>query len=64
MSDYVCGHCLVAMQEAEVAPVITEYWEKAEFPRKLLPALAKLNLSGGNIEGYGCAVSNLRPVGS
>lgn len=48
-----------AFMEAEVAPVITEYWEKAEFPRKLLPALAKLNLSGGNIEGYGCAGGKL-----
>ncbi|MEW5306864.1 MAG: hypothetical protein WDW38_005749 [Sanguina aurantia] len=43
-----------AYMEAEVAPVIVDYWEKAEFPFKLLPGFAKLNLAGGTIHGFGC----------
>lgn len=38
----------------QVLPVINGYWERAEFPHELLPALAKLNIIGSTIEGYGC----------
>ena len=38
----------------EVIPVINEYWERAEFPFPLIPKLAKLNVAGGSIKGYGC----------
>jgi acyl-CoA oxidase len=37
-----------------VAPVIADYWERAAFPFELVPRLAKLNLGGANINGYGC----------
>lgn len=37
-----------------VLPVINGYWERAEFPHELLPELAKLNIIGSTIEGYGC----------
>ncbi len=37
-----------------VLPVINSYWERAEFPHELLPDLAKLNIIGSTIEGYGC----------
>lgn len=37
-----------------VLPVINGYWERAEFPHELLPDLAKLNIIGSTIEGYGC----------
>jgi glutaryl-CoA dehydrogenase len=40
--------------DAEVLPVINEYWERAEFPWPLIESLAKLNLVGDGIEGYGC----------
>jgi hypothetical protein len=43
-------------QEREVAPVITEYWERAEFPFELLPKLAALGLGGATMQGYGCPV--------
>mmetsp|Transcript_25590 Transcript_25590/g.64931 ORF Transcript_25590/g.64931 Transcript_25590/m.64931 type:complete len:461 (-) Transcript_25590:299-1681(-) len=43
-----------AYMESEVAPVIAGYWEKAEFPFKLVPSFAKLGLAGGSIRGYGC----------
>lgn len=35
-------------------PVINDYWERAQFPFELLPALAKLGIVGTTIEGYGC----------
>lgn len=50
-----CTGC-PCMQESEVAPVIAGYWEKAEFPFKLVPSFAKLGLAGGSIRGYGCPV--------
>jgi len=38
----------------EVIPVINGYWDRAEFPFELIPKLAKLNIVGGTIKGYGC----------
>ena len=38
----------------EVLPVINTYWERAEFPFPLLDPLAKLNVVGDGITGYGC----------
>ena len=43
-----------AFADAEVIPIINEYWEKAEFPFELVPKVAALNIAGGSIEGYGC----------
>jgi len=43
-----------AFMEAEVAPVIAGYWERAEFPHALVPGLAALGLGGGTISGHGC----------
>ncbi len=43
-----------AFADAEVIPVINEYWEKAEFPFELVPKLAELNIAGGSIRGHGC----------
>ena len=33
-----------APQEAEVAPIIADHWERASFPHHLVPKIAKLNL--------------------
>lgn len=38
----------------EVTPVINEYWEKADFPYQILPALAEIGIVGTSISGYGC----------
>ncbi len=38
----------------EVLPVINDYWERAEFPFELIEKLAKLDIVGDGIEGYGC----------
>lgn len=40
-----------------MAPVIADYWERAEFPHTLVPSFAALGLAGGPIKGYGCPVS-------
>ena len=40
--------------DREVLPVINEYWEAADFPYQILPALADLGVVGTAIEGYGC----------
>jgi glutaryl-CoA dehydrogenase len=40
--------------ETDIAPVITEHWERAEFPAQIVPALAKMNLAGSKFTGYGC----------
>ena len=38
----------------EVLPVIADYWDRAEFPFPLVDKMAKLDIIGGGIEGYGC----------
>ncbi|GMY25517.1 acyl-coenzyme A oxidase 4, peroxisomal [Fagus crenata] len=40
--------------EKEIAPIMTEYWEKAKFPFHVIPKLGALHISGGTIKGYGC----------
>ncbi|XP_027350663.1 acyl-coenzyme A oxidase 4, peroxisomal isoform X1 [Abrus precatorius] len=40
--------------EKEIAPIMTQYWEKAEFPFHVIPKLAALRIAGGTIKGYGC----------
>ncbi|MBO3749367.1 acyl-CoA dehydrogenase family protein [Streptosporangiaceae bacterium NEAU-GS5] len=40
--------------DEEVLPVINGYWERAEFPWPLIERLAKLDIVGDGIEGYGC----------
>lgn len=42
------------MAERDVAPVITGYWERAEFPFVLLPKIKELAIGGGHLKGYGC----------
>ena len=43
-----------AFVDADLLPVINDYWERAEFPFELVPKLAALGVVGGTIEGYGC----------
>ncbi len=44
-----------AFMEAEVAPIIEDYWMRDEFPHELLPKIAKLGIGGLGYEGYGSA---------
>lgn len=43
-----------AFVEAEVVPIIADYWERDETPMFLLEKMAALNICGGSIQGYGC----------
>ncbi len=52
-----------SLQEAEVAPIIAGYWERAEFPHEVVPKIAKLGLGGGTIKGFGCAGQSVVEAG-
>jgi glutaryl-CoA dehydrogenase len=42
--------------DREVIPVSADYWDRAEFPFELVPALGELGIVGGSFEEeYGCA---------
>ena len=48
--------------ETKVAPVITDYWVKDQFPFDLLPEVKKLGIGGLAMKGYGCAGGSLASV--
>jgi glutaryl-CoA dehydrogenase len=56
LTDSEMDYLLRARQfvDHDVLPVINRYWERAEFPFGLVEKLAKLDLVGDGIEGYGC----------
>jgi glutaryl-CoA dehydrogenase len=39
--------------EAEILPVVNDYWERGEFPFELVPKLRDLQIVGDTMEGYG-----------
>src|SRR5437660_1903163 len=43
-----------AFMEAEVAPIINQYWIREEFPFQIIPGLAALNIAGLGYHGYSC----------
>jgi glutaryl-CoA dehydrogenase len=43
-----------AFVDADLLPVINDYWDRADFPWPLVPKLAALGVVGTTIEGYGC----------
>src|SRR6266702_1604105 len=43
-----------AFMEAEVAPIINQFWIREEFPFQLIPGLAELNITGLGYHGYSC----------
>src|SRR5882672_9082527 len=49
--------------ETKVAPIITEYWVRDEFPFEVLPAVKELGIGGVGIKGYGCAGGSLALLG-
>src|SRR6266513_932696 len=49
--------------ETKVAPVITDYWVRDEFPFDLLPAVKELGIGGVAMNGYGCVGGSLALLG-
>lgn len=49
--------------EREVAPIIDEHWERAEFPHAILPGLGRLGVVGGTIDGWGAPGLTPREAG-
>ena len=49
--------------EQRILPIITDYWERAEFPYELLDGLRELGIIGTFIKGYGCPGLSRREVG-
>ncbi|RXH81834.1 hypothetical protein DVH24_036175 [Malus domestica] len=45
--------------EKDVAPIMAEYWEKAEFPFQIIPKLGALRIAGGTIK---CNISGLSRI--
>jgi glutaryl-CoA dehydrogenase len=43
-----------AFVDAELTPVINDYWERAQFPFPLISRIAELGVVGGTVDGYGC----------
>src|SRR5215470_16993179 len=41
--------------EAEIAPIIEDYWLRDEFPHEIIPKLSALNIAGIGYLGYGAA---------
>src|SRR6202012_708454 len=41
-----------AFMEAEIKPIVNDYWRRAEFPHHIIPKLAELNICGITYEGY------------
>ena len=52
--DQALLHRVRTFMEAEVAPIINEYWIREEFPHQLIPGLAALGIAGQAYRGYGC----------
>ena len=48
----IVGSVRAFMEEA-VAPVINQYWARAEFPFELIPRIASLRIAGLSYTGYG-----------
>ncbi|MDQ4062347.1 MAG: acyl-CoA dehydrogenase family protein, partial [Actinomycetota bacterium] len=41
--------------EERIKPNIKEWWEKAIFPKEIVPEMGSLGLLGMHLSGYGCA---------
>ena len=49
-------HSVRDFLEAEALPHVSRWWERGEFPRRLVPRFAELGLLGANLPAeYGCA---------
>ena len=47
-------HRVRAFAEEKVAPIINQYWGRAEFPFELIGAYGELRIAGAPYKGFGC----------
>jgi alkylation response protein AidB-like acyl-CoA dehydrogenase len=52
--DRALIHRVRSFMDEQVEPIINEYWTRAQFPRQLIPEIAKLGIAGAQYSGYGC----------
>jgi glutaryl-CoA dehydrogenase len=52
--DQAVLHRVRDFMQTEVAPIITQYWIREEFPHQLVPGLAALGVAGTPYRGYEC----------
>ena len=52
--DRTVLHSVRTFMDEQVQPVINEYWTRGQFPRHLIPEMAKLGIAGNPYQGYGC----------
>jgi glutaryl-CoA dehydrogenase len=45
---------LRAFLDAEVAPIMNDYWQREAFPYHIIPQLGRLGIAGLPLHGYGC----------
>lgn len=43
-----------AFADAEVLPIVNDYWDRGEFPFELVPKIAELRVARGVVTGHGC----------
>jgi glutaryl-CoA dehydrogenase len=52
--DRALLHRVRAFMDEKVAPIINEFWTRAETPLHLVPDIAALGIAGAQYSGYGC----------
>jgi glutaryl-CoA dehydrogenase len=52
--DRALLHDVRSFMDEQVEPIINEYWTRAQFPRQLIPEMAKLGIAGAQYSGFGC----------
>jgi alkylation response protein AidB-like acyl-CoA dehydrogenase len=52
--DRALIHRVRTFMDEQVEPIINEYWTRAQFPRQLIPEMAKLGIAGAQYSGFGC----------
>ena len=53
-ADQELLHRVRAFAEEKVAPIINQYWGRAEFPFELIAAYGALGIAGAPYKGFGC----------
>ena len=61
--DRAVLHRVREFMDEQVQPIINEYWTRAEFPKQLIPEIAKLGIAGSARGRRWSACARSRPAG-